>query len=40
MSAAKKAYDFDGAIPGARAKGVFRYKIPVYREYLSVVLLP
>lgn len=34
------SYHFDSTIPGARAKGVLRYQVPVYSEDFSIMLFP
>ena len=34
------SYHFDSAIPGARAKGVLRYQVPVYSDDISIMLFP
>ena len=36
----RTTYDFDGAVPGAGAEGVFRDEVPVHGEDFALVLLP
>ena len=35
-----RAYNFDSAVPGTRAKCVLRYQIPMYCKDFSIMLFP
>lgn len=36
----RESYDFDSAVPGAGAEGIFVDEVPVHREHFSLMLLP